>query len=62
MKTLQQRVEWALSVADTQEKQAAEWIKENPHMALVYARAAHEKYYHENCACELVALNKIRSS
>lgn len=51
-RTIEERVEYALTIADDAEKAAAAWIRENPHMALLYARAAHLKYSHGNCGCE----------
>lgn len=47
--TIKERVQNALARADEVELAAAEWIKQNPHMALLYARAAHLECGCHNC-------------
>ena len=44
-------------LADSDEKIAASWIKENPHAALIYALATHETHWH-GCECDLDTILK----
>ena len=45
----------ALDAIDITEQQAFTWIRDNPHVALIYALAAHESGWH-GCACDLDAI------
>lgn len=43
--TIQDQKTRLLELADDTEKTVAEWIKHNPHVALVYALATHQTHF-----------------